>query len=248
MVPFAQETNNYLTKESLRLRVVIANSKNPVSIFFDEIPRALGFSSNDLDNDEKLEEFTLQLQKSTSDLSAAFPRLFNRLEDCINQTLGIDQLTFPENKTLLQKRFKKVQQVHLKPKLKVLIQRINTPLDDRQSWLSSIATAILNKTPDKFTDEDEKAFKSLFPQFIHELDNISDISQKDIDSDKEEVLKLELTSFVKGVQKHMIRLPKSKSNLIEQKKNSIKTMLDQNDKQANIALLLKLLQEEIEHE
>jgi predicted oxidoreductase (fatty acid repression mutant protein) len=80
------------------------------------------------------------------------------------------------------------------------------------------------------------------------LDNLTDINKKDIDEVKEEVLKLELTSFVKGVQRNLIRLSKGKSKQIDIKKIEIQKMLDANDKQGNIALLIKLLQEEIENE
>jgi hypothetical protein len=121
-------------------------------------------------------------------------------------------------------------------------------LDDRQSWISSIATAIKSKSLDQFTDNDEEEFKNNFQRRIHDLDNLTDISQKDIDESKEEIFKLELTTFVKGVQRNMIRLPKEKSNLLDKKKQSIKKLLDANDKQTNIAILIKLLQEEIENE
>jgi hypothetical protein len=91
-------------------------------------------------------------------------------------------------------------------------------------------------------------FQTIFPRRIHELDNLTDISEKDIDEAKEEILKLELTSFVKGVQRNMIRLSKEKALQIDEKKKIIQKLLYKNDKQANIALLIKLLQEEIENE
>ena len=80
------------------------------------------------------------------------------------------------------------------------------------------------------------------------MGDLTDICKKDIDETKEEVLKLELTSFVKGVQRNLIRLPKEKANQISMKKQEIQKMLYVEDRQANIALLIKLLQEEIENE
>jgi hypothetical protein len=247
LVPYSRQTK-HVSKNSQRLRVVLENTEDPVKAFFDEIPRALGFSLNGLEQDSNMEEFTLRLKETTRELSAAYSELINRIEGTINQTIDGGQLSFPENKVLLQKRFNKVKKEQLKPKLKVLLQRINTPLDDRQSWLISIATAILNKTPDKFTDDDVEAFDSLLKEYLYELDNITDISTKDIDSNKEEVLKFEVTSFVRGVQKHLIRMPKSKNKQIVSKMGSIRNLLDKRDRQTNIALLIKLLQEEIENE
>ena len=247
LVPFTQQTKN-LSKNALRLRNAISQATDPEKIFFEEIPRALDFTINDFNNDEILEDFTIALKEATRELSSSFPNLINRIEEVISKTVRNEQITFPENKLLLQQRFKKLKQQHIDAKLRVLIQRINTPLDDRQSWINSVASALMNKTLDTFTDNDEQDFATLFPKRIHDLDNLTDISKKDIDEAKEEVLKLELTSFVKGVQRNLIRLSKEKSKEIDLKKQDIQKMLNKNDKQSNIALLIKLLQDQIENE
>lgn len=247
LVPYTQQTEN-LSHEASRLKNAISSATDPEKIFFEEIPRALDFSLKDLESDEKLEDFSIKLQNATREISAAFPNLINRIEGYIGKTIREEHVDFPENKLVLQERFKNLRKEKIDPKLRVLIQRINTPLDDRQSWISSIATAIVGKSLDQFTDNDEVEFQTNFPKRIHDLDNLTDISKKDIDEEKEEVLKLELTSFVKGVQRNLIRLPKAKVKQIEQKKLSIQKLLDADDKQANIALLIKLLQEEIENE
>jgi hypothetical protein len=247
LVPYTQCTKK-LSKEALRLREAVSLATDPEKVFFEDIPRALNFTLNDFSDDLKLEEFSIKLQDATRELSGAFPNLLNRIEDVINKTIRDERLDFPENKLLLQQRFKKLKKEQIDTKLRVLIQRIYTPLDDRQSWISSIATALMGKPLDQFTDGDEQGFQIIFPKRVHELDNLTDISKKDIDETKEEVLKLELTSFVKGVQRNLIRLPKEKARQIEEKKQSIQELLYKNDRQANIALLIKLLQEEIEDE
>ena len=232
----------------MRLRESISQAVDPEKIFFEDIPRALGYNLTDFTEDLKLEDFTISLQNATRELSGVFPNLVNRIEEIISKTIRFERIDFPENKLLLQQRFKKLKKEQIDTKLRVLVQRINTPLDDRQSWISSIATAIMGKPLDQFTDDDELGFQTIFPRRIHELDNLTDISEKDIDEAKEEILKLELTSFVKGVQRNMIRLSKEKALQIDEKKKIIQKLLYKNDKQANIALLIKLLQEEIENE
>ncbi len=237
-----------LSKEALRLREAISTATNPEKIFFDDIPQALGYVLMDFNNNEKLEEFSLALQSATRELSGAFSNLVNRIESIIGKTIRNENIGFSENKLLLQQRFKKLKNDKIDPKLRILVQRINTPLDERQSWISSIATAIIGKPLDQFTDDDENTFVNLFPRRIHDLDNLTDISVKDIDEANEEVLKLELTSFVNGVQRNLIRLPKDKARKLEAKMLEIKKILGSGDKQANIALLIKLLREEIENE
>lgn len=247
LLPYTKQTKK-LSKESLRLRESISQSSDPEKIFFEDIPSALGFKLNDLNEDKKLEDFSIILQNATHDLSSAFPNLINRIEKVISKTVREERIDFPENKLLLQQRFKKLKKEQIDPKLRVLVQRINTPLDDRQSWISSIATTIMGKSLDQFTDNDEQGFQIIFPRRVHELDNLTDISKKDIDETKEEVLKLEITSFVNGLQHNLIRMPTEKAWQIDQKKVSIQNLLYKNDSQANIALLIKLLQEEIKNE
>jgi energy-coupling factor transporter ATP-binding protein EcfA2 len=140
LVPFTQQTKK-LSKNALRLRDAISLATDPEKIFFEDIPRALGFTINDFINDEILENFTIALKEGTRELSSSFPNLINRIEGVISKTVRNEQIGFPENKLLLQQRFKKLKQQHIDGKLRVLIQRIHTPLDDRQSWISLTASA-----------------------------------------------------------------------------------------------------------
>ena len=119
---------------------------------------------NDFTEDQKLEDFSIILQNATRELSSSFPNLINRIEEVISKTVREEKIDFPENKLLLQQRFKKLKKEQIDPKLRVLVQRINTPLDDRQSWINSIATAIMGKPLDQFTDDDEQGFLNYFPK------------------------------------------------------------------------------------
>jgi hypothetical protein len=228
------------------LRSAIVNAKNAERVFFEDIPRALGFKGNDLSSEEKLELFALNLKDATSEISNALNNLFNKIEDIINSEIGDSNLNFPINKESLQKRFKKLKINELNPKQLVFHQRVVTALDDRKSWLSSVSIAIVNKTPDNFSDKDFDMFRSRYPAFIHELDNLTELSKNDINQEKEEVLKLEITSFVKGVQNKLVRLPRSKVKDLNELEKKIRPLLSASNKQENIALLIKLLQKEID--
>lgn len=247
LVPFTKQTKT-LSDKAMRLRNAISQATDPEKVFFEDIPGALGYIRSDFDDDQKIEDFTITLQAATRELSGALPNLVNRVESIINITIGGEKISYPENKNLLQKRFKKLKKGRIKTNLRALHQRIESPLDDRQSWINSIAYIVIGKSLDNFTDEDEQNFKTLFPKKIHELDNLTDISQNDIDKENEEVLKLEITSFVKGVQNNLVRLPKNKSAEIAKLEKKIGPMLKSDDRQANIALLIRLLQKEIENE
>lgn len=247
LTKYSQETKT-LSQTGIRLRDAIANATNPEDVFFEDIPRALGFSTSDLLNDEILETFAIKLKEAISEISSSQEFLFNRIEDTINSELPEDNISFPRNKDLLQKRFKNIRKEELNIKQKVFYQRIITSLEDRKSWLNSVAIAVTNKSLDTFSDKEGELFKIKFPTLIHEMDNLTDLSKEMINREKEDILKLEITSFLKGVQKNLVRLPKTKSGEILKLENQIRPLLNKDKRQENIALLIKLLQEQLENE
>ena len=133
----------------------------------------------------------------------------------------------------------------LLPRQKVFYQRLMSELDIRNAWISSICQVLIGKSLDTISDEDEKILYENFRDMINELDNLCNLAKFDVDFDKEEVLKLEVTSFMKGLQKHTIRYPKGKTNEIRELEADIKSRLS-SDRNVNIALLLDLLQNEID--
>ena len=158
-----------------------------------------------------------------------------------------ENMTFPAYKSQLQIRFKNIKKHLLLPKQKVFFQRLLSQLDDRKSWLNSITQACIGKTLDVIDDDEEKLLYEKLKEIIHELDNLCEISKGDVDKEKEEVFKLEITSFIDGLYKKLIRLPKNKTKQMLKIENDIKAKLSE-DKQLNIATLTKLLREQLKSE
>ena len=71
------------------------------------------------------------------------------------------------------------------------------------------------------------------------------LSLEDVDATKEDVLNIEISTFAEGTQKKTLRLRNNAVNLnIEQE---IKSKLPAEDRNLRIALLVKLLQEELKN-
>ncbi len=245
---YAKKTKQ-LSKTSISLRDAIVNSTDPEEAFFSDFPLALGFEPDDLSNDDKkLEEFTLLLRESIHEINSAYDRLVNEVESFINQEVLGERLDFPNNKELLQLRYKKLKKDLIKPKQKVFYNRIVTVLNDRKSWINSICQVCIGKSLENITDEEISKLKYEILENIRELDNYTELSKNEIDPDREEIIKLEVTSFLKGLSKKIIRIPKSKIEKINTLEKSFKTQLKANDKSFNIALLTKLLQDELNDE
>jgi ribosomal protein S15P/S13E len=239
---YAKQTSR-LSREALRIRHAIENSREPEETFFEAFPNALGVSLFELKNEaNKLQQFTVALQDSIRELRTSYDGLINRFEEFIcNEFIG-DKVDFAVYKTQLQQRFKKLKKHLLLSNQKTFIQRLDSLLDDKKAWLNSIAQSIIGKTLDSFTDEDEIMLYEKFKDLIFELDSLTNISKIEIDEDKEDVIGVKIDSFFSSINPKIVRVPKSKTEEIEKIKVALKNKLS-SDKASNIAAVLNLLKE-----
>lgn len=238
---YAKNTKK-LDQKSIALRDAIANSKDPEKSFFVDFPKALGFTR--LTAGKQLEDFVLQLQNSVREINLSYEKLINRFEQFLLSEIIGKNLAFPDYKNILQARFKNLESYQLQPRQKVFFQRLNSELDDRRSWLSSMAQACTGKALDAFTDDDEPLLYENLKEMIHELDNFTDISLADENPEREDIYKLEITSILEGLKRELVRIPKSKEKQVEEKEFAMKKLLTK-DKYLNIAILTKLLKDQL---
>ena len=244
---YAKKTKR-LSNKTIALRDVIAQSKDPEATFFEDFPKALKYNVTKLQNNPgNLEEFITQLQNSIREIRTCYDELINRVEQFLLDEFIGENMDFPAYKTQLQIRLKDIKKHLLLPNQKVFFQRLLSQLDDRKAWLNSITQACIGKALDVINDEEEKLLYEKLKETIHELDNLCEISKEDVDNEKEDIFKLEITSFIDGLYKKLIRLPKKKTKQMLKIENDIKAKLSE-DKQLNIATLTKLLREQLKSE
>jgi ribosomal protein S15P/S13E len=245
-LPDYSKKTKRLSPSAINIREAITTSKDPEDTFFESFPGALGYNILSLQSDRsKLQSFTTKLQESVRELRTAYDRLLNRFEDFIcNEFVG-KPVDFEEYKMILQKRFSKLKKHMLLNNQKTFIQRIDSPLDDKRAWLSSIAQAITGHTLDMFTDEDEIMLYARFKSMILELDSLTKISKADIDENNEEVIGVKIDSFFSSIDPKVVRVPKKKNKEITELKEQLKSKLGK-DNTSNVAAVLKLLKELLE--
>jgi hypothetical protein len=182
------------------------------------------------------------LQDAVRELRTSYSGLVQRFEDFIcNEFVG-KKVDFEEYKEYLQKRFGKLKKHLLLANQKTFVQRIDSLLDDKKAWLSSIAQAVTGRTLEMFTDEDEILLYEKFKSMIFELDSLTNISKADFDENSEEVIGVKIDTFFSTINPKIVRVPKKKSEEIEQLKSAMKEKLG-SDKTSNIAAVLNLLKE-----
>lgn len=243
-----QKTTKRISSEAIAFRGVIENAKDPENLFFDQFPKALGFDVNELlKSENQFDDYIFKFQSAINELKGAYDELLIRFEKFIVSEIIGRNCDFETYKNELSKRFKGLKEHQLLPKQKTFIQRLNSPLNDRESWLASIGQTIIGKPLTSIEDKDELILMARLKSWILELDNLTSIDRLAVDSDKEEVFKLDITTKSKGLIPRMVRIPKNK---IEESKALIESIQKDlgGDKKTRIAILAKLLKDELENE
>lgn len=244
---YAKRTNR-LKSKTISLRKVIANAKDPEKAFFEDFPVALGYNTQELqDNNKLVQEFINQLQQSIKELRTCYDGLIDRFEAYFVKDILSIKKEFPAYRGEIIKRFEGLKYHLLQPHQKTFINRIKSELDDRKAWLSSIAQTVLSKPLTAITDEEEVILFDKINEILFELDNLSEISKEKVNDSNEEVFKLEITSFENGLTKNTLRIPKQKMKEYDEQVKKISSILGK-DKKINIAILTKLLHELIKND
>jgi hypothetical protein len=234
-----------ISKEAILFRKAIISAQDPEATFFEDIPKALNVDLKKLaESDAYLSEYTILLQEKIDELKYAYRNFLDRLETFITQEIVGEDLNFTDYKQKLINRFKDIKEHQLLPEQLTFIRRLSSPIDDRDSWLASIFQTLSKKQLVNFTDEDEDRAKNRLISMIQSLDNLVEISSIEFDEEKEEIVKLDFTIPGEGLQIQTIRYGKATLKGKEKIFQSINTLLDK-DKKSKIAILTKLLREEL---
>lgn len=242
-LPEYSKKTRRLGDSALKIRTAIATSKDPEETFFEAFPSALKISLSTLQKDKsKLQSYTTNLQSAVRELRTAYDELIKRFEVFICDEFVGKKVDFEEYKVHLQSRFKKLKKHLLLANQKTFVQRIDSALDDKKAWLNSIAQAVIGRSLENFSDEDEIMLYEKFKSTIFELDSLTNLSKGDIDEAKEEVIGVKIDTFFSTINPKIVRMPKNKAAEIEQIKIALKKRLS-SDKTSNIAAVLNLLKE-----
>ncbi len=242
---YAQQTKR-LSEEAKALRNVISQAKDLEETFFNDIPKALNLDTELIkSSDALLNDFAIKLNDTIQELKLAYARLLDRFEVFITSEVLGEKLAFRDYKKALATRFKDLKEHKLLPKQKIFTARLSSPLNDRDSWLASIAQALLGKPLDQINDNDELTLHDRLSGMIKDLDNLNEV-HKIKAKEGEEVYKLDITT-ADGTKSQSIRIPKGKRSEVKDVTEAVKALLSKH-KGISLAVLSMLVQEELDND
>lgn len=233
-----------ISKNAQRLRDAIKTATEPEKAFFEEFPRALGYTNLDvLDDDDAIRQFVYDLDKCIDEIKNAYSQLVGKVEERILSSLDIDSETdFESYKKLIQGRYSSIESYRLMPYQEKLYGRLMSSLSNREKWVSSIAFSILDKPLYRIGDDEISLLLDRLKTRLEELDNLRDLSDLNIDSETQEVFKLKYQTFKKEPLDLNVVIEKDR---IEKESSRLEKLKDHlsDDSDINIALLLKLIED-----
>lgn len=240
-LPEYSKQTRRLSKESIAIREAIANSKDPEQSFFEDFPAALGCSVSKIQRERaELQYFILHLQDSIKEVRNSFDELVNRFESFLQDKFIGKQEVFENYKVRFQNRYKNIHRHLLLNSQKSFILRLDSQIEEKKAWLSSLAQSLTGKSLEKFTDDDELLLYDRFSDMILSLDSLNRISKSKFDENQEIAIDVQINSFGEELSNKVIRLPKSKSKEVEQLQDKIKDLLSK-DKSIDLAAIAGVL-------
>lgn len=239
-----------LSKPALAIRDSISKSKDPEYTFFESFPMALGTTIKDLnDNTDELVAYTETLQDAIREIRTCFDALVDRFENYVKQEILFEDstLTFEEIKTKLQYRYQHLKRHLLLQKQKSFVQRIDSLLDDKKAWLSSVCQSLVGKSLENLRDEEEFLLYENFKSMVQDLDGLTELSGIEIDETKEQVYNIQFTTFGSMCLKNIIRVPKVEADELNKYVDDLENKLT-GDPDINKLVLTTLLQRLLAHE
>ena len=169
---------NKLSSKAIKLREAITLSKDPEDALFNLFPTALGFHSLAIKEDlEVLNSFTEHIQDAIREIRNSYDELLNRIEENIVASFYCTSMDFNVYKTQIQAKTKGINLSSLGKVQGIFHKRLVSPLDDRVSWIKSVADVAVGKPLEELLDDEELLLYTNLEELILGLIKAAEISE-----------------------------------------------------------------------
>ena len=243
---YAKHTRKFNHEQTVRFRDTLARAKDPEKTFFEDLPEALGYDKEALQNPDKVQEFCYVINRAVKELRSCYSDMIDRVEGRLLETLGIESYDYSEYVVEIRKRLAHVKEYLLTDRLKEFYQHVMAEFDNRNEWYQSICYTALEQPLERLRDEQEEKLIDSLIMLFHECEKYSDIS-KVAGDESDEIYSLDLVS-TKGSNIHSqtFRLPESEMQKAEELEKSIDKLLEgSGNDNVSICTLLKILNKKL---
>ncbi len=239
------------TKESKRLgkqvqsfRDAIANAKDPEKAFFYNFPLSLGYDYDSLRESHKLiNKYVSDILHCLKVLRTTYPELIDRIIFFISDNLFKKAFNFEELKSNIQKRYETLNYKILNSKLRTVFDRLNSKLENKEAWVDTLCSTIMDKSLQHLKDEEESILYNKLELALKDLDNCFEMDTINFEPHLEKIFRYEISIPQTPTTVEVIRYPLSKLSEIHKLERDLLKLLTK-DRTINKAALINLLNRE----
>ncbi|MEJ5053914.1 hypothetical protein [Sphingobacterium sp. MYb382] len=248
---FYNSLNEYSKKtksisgKAINFREAIHNAKDPEDALFNLFPNALGFNNVDFEqNEEDFNTYIFHIQDAIREIRTAYDQLLNRIEEQILNSLECENTEFKHYKLEIVERLHSIKPELLGKENAIFYRRLISPIDDRESWLKSVADVALGRPIDKMLDSEEIILMNNVSTYSRKLFEVSELHEFKSDLNRKMV---SLTFLdVNGEEKeNKLILDDTFESEIAKPKNEVLDIIAKLGEKQRKQLLFQLLNEEL---
>lgn len=249
---FQRGLNNYtlktskLSNKAINLREAIVSSKDPEDALFNLFPSALGYHSLSIKEDvEVLNSFTNHIQDAIREIRNAYDELLNRIEKVITESFYCTSNDFEVYKDEIQSKIGEINPSTLGKVQSVYYKRLVSPLDDRVSWVKSVADVALGKGLENLLDEEEPLLVSTIKDLSLGLIKASEIRNFNKNSNEGTLYSIRFFGETGDFVDNKLVVSKDTSEEFKLIKKTISKSISKLDEAKRKELLVELLSKEM---
>ncbi len=235
-----------LSRNAVKLREAIIDSKDPEDALFNQFPAALGYHSISNEVDVKvLDSFTKHIQDSIKEIRSSYDELLNRIEKVIVKSFHCSSKDFKSYKDEIISKIGGANTTVLGKTQGVYYKRVTSPLDDRSSWLKSVADVALGKSIEELLDEEELLLMNNIQDLSLGIIKAAEIKEYNENSGNGKLYSIRFFEESGGfVDNKLFVNSESTSEFIEARK-TVSSVIGKLDESKRKELLIELLSQEL---
>ena len=171
--PYTQHTRRRIPTRARAVRDLLRTAKDPRTLLLEDLPQALDFDFNSTTGPSA---FVQRLRASIRDLTRAFPKLLDTVEEQVREAFGMTEHG-RELREALRRRTLPLLEHAGNPKLRVFLKEAAREAGTNgRDWREALArVAMGGKPPTHWRDEDAEAFASQLRVLAAECDTLSEL-------------------------------------------------------------------------
>ncbi|MFO0590504.1 MAG: hypothetical protein U0441_23380 [Polyangiaceae bacterium] len=153
---YARKTSR-LSDQARAVRSALVAAREPVTLLFQDLPKACGvqpFAPGDQLDDANVQAFVRTLRDALDELRGAYGALLVRIEKALHTAVRSESSA----RDTLAKRVHGIQLNIREARLRAFCVRLADQALPLERWLEALASVVISKPPNRWTDADERLF------------------------------------------------------------------------------------------